>query len=146
MIPQTIRKLRKLLQISGSLPSSQQPLNRKCHGKITNTKFLHVSIILLGKSSIHPSIPPISAISWSFPLHAPYWTVPWQLPATPLQRYVAAPLPCHASDGVHELRRWQRQQPPVAKPPSPVLFICCCWSILTSSYFHPPHKNMGFKF
>lgn len=47
----------------------------------------------------------------------PYWTVPWQLPATPLQRYVAAPLPCHASDGVHELRRWQRQQPPVAKPP-----------------------------
>lgn len=48
--------------------------------------------------------------------NAPYWTVPWQLPATPLRRYVAAPLPCHATDGVHELRRCrQRQQPPVAK-------------------------------
>ena len=138
MIPQTIRKLPKLLQISGSLsPSSQQPLNRKCHGNITNTKFLHVSNFV-GKI-FHPSTPPISPISWSFPLHAPYWTVPWQLPATPLQRYVAAPLPCHASDGVHELRRWQRQQPPVGL----IRHRRCCLFV-TEIYLLPsPLKKCG---
>ena len=48
-------------------PSSQQPLNRTCHG-INHQHQIFARLCNLVGKIFHPSIPPISPISWSFPL------------------------------------------------------------------------------
>ena len=144
--PKPSEKLPKLLQISGSLPSSQQPLNRKRRGNITNTKFLQVSN--LGGKIVHPSTPPISPISWSFPLTS---RLTGQFRGNFLQLHCSAmsQLCCHVTQAMETMsfavgnasnllwlnRRWKI---PVMWP---VLFICCCRSILLS-----PQKHFGLSF